>query len=110
LKNEIYYDPLFNFGTNTNIDKSHKYGLEVSERWQVLDTFSVSAAYTYTRAIIDEEGSGFGDLEGKEVPGVPRHGVTLGATWNPWAGGTVNLSHVWRDSAYSISNFANDKS
>jgi hypothetical protein len=34
----------------------------------------------------------------------------VGATWNAWAGGTVNLSHAWRDSAYAISNFANDKS
>lgn len=108
LRNEIYYDPLLNFGTNTNIDKSHKYGLEVSERWQVMDTLALSVAYTYTRSIIDEESSSLGDLKGKQVPGVPRHGVTLGATWNAWNGGTVNLSHAWRDSTYAISNFAND--
>lgn len=108
LKNEIYYDPMA--GNNTNLDKSHKYGLEISDRWQVLDTLALSVAYTYTRAIIDDEVSGLGDLDGKEVPGVPRHGITVGATWNAWTGGTVNLNHAWRDSAYSISNFANDKS
>jgi iron complex outermembrane recepter protein len=116
LKNEIYYDPnttapgAFFAGVNSNIDKSHKYGLEVSDRWQALESLSLSASYTYTRSIIDEENSGGGAFNGNEVPGVPRHGLTLGATYQPWTGGTVNLSHAWRDSAYSISNFQNDKS
>ena len=108
LKDEIYYDPLT--WSNTNIDKSHKYGLEISERWQALDNLSLSVAYTYTRSIIDEENSGFGDLNGKELPGVPRHGVTLGASYQPWINGNINLTHAWRDSAYSTSNFSNDKS
>src|SRR5690606_7651251 len=55
LKNEIYYDPnttapgAFFAGVNSNIDKSHKYGLEVSDRWQMLESLSLSASYTYTR-------------------------------------------------------------
>ena len=101
------YDP--GLGENSNIDKSHKYGLEVSDRWQMLESLSLSASYTYTRSIIDSEDSGGGAFDGNEIPGVPRHGVTLGATWQPWTGGTVNLNHAWRDSAYSISNFQNDK-
>lgn len=107
LKNEIYVDPTT--FDNRNIDKSHKYGLEVSDRWQALDSLSLSIAYTYTRAIVDEEQLAGGAANGKELPGVPRHGVNLGATWQPWAGGTVNMTHAWRDSAYSISNFQNDK-
>jgi iron complex outermembrane receptor protein len=107
LKNEIYADPLT--FSNTNIDKSHKYGLEVSDRWQVLESLSFNASYTYTRAIIDNEDSGGGAFDGKEVPGVPRNAVTLGATWQPWAGGTLNVNHAWRDSSYAISNFANNQ-
>ncbi|MDE2599559.1 MAG: TonB-dependent receptor [Rhodocyclaceae bacterium] len=110
LKNEIYYDTQLNFGTNTNIDKSHKYGLEISDRWQAFDNLSLYASYTYTRAIIDEENSGAGSLAGKDLPGVPRHGVNLSAMYQPWAGGTLTLTHAWRDSAYAISNFSNDNS
>ena len=106
LKNEIYYDP--GLGENSNVDKSHKYGLEISDRWQAFDKLSLFASYTYTRAIIDEEAAGGDSFNGKEVPGVPRHGVTLGATYQAWAGGTVNLNHAWRDSSYAISNFQND--
>ena len=108
LTDEIYYDP-FAF-SNSNIDKSHKYGLEVSDRWQILDKLALSVAYTYTRSIIDQEDAGAGAYDGKEIPGVPRHGVTLGANWQAWAGGSINLTHTWRDSSYAISNFSNDNS
>jgi iron complex outermembrane receptor protein len=107
LKNEIYFDPFV--GENSNIDKSHKYGLEVSDRWQALANLSLYASYTYTQAIIDHEDSGAGAFDGKDVPGVPRNGVTLGATWQPWTDGTLNATYAWRDSAYAISNFQNDQ-
>ena len=114
LKNEIYFDPntvppgAFFAGVNSNIDKSHKYGFELSDRWQVFEKLALSIAYTYTRSIIDKEDSGGGMYDGNELPGVPRHGVNLGATYQPWAGGTLNLNHAWRDSSYAISNFQND--
>jgi iron complex outermembrane receptor protein len=106
LKNEVYLDPATFL--NTNIDKSHKYGLEISDRWQALEKLSLSIAYTYTRAIVDSEDLATLSADGKHLPGVPRHGLTLAANYQPWAGGTVNLTHAWRDSAYSISNFQND--
>lgn len=115
LKNEIYYDPItmppgaFFAGVNSNIDKSHKYGLELSDRWQAFDTLSLFASYTYTRAIIDNEDSGGGAFNGKTVPGVPRHGVTLGLNWQPWTGGNLNLNHVWRDSSYAFNNLVNTR-
>lgn len=105
LKNEIYYDPII--GENSNIDKSHKYGLEVSDRWQALASLNLYVSYTYTRAIIDSEGTGAGSFDGKDLPGVPRNGVNLGATWQPWTNGTLNVNHAWRDSAYAFSNFDN---
>ena len=106
LRDEIYVDSLT--FTNTNIDKSHKYGLEVQDRWQVLDNLSLSVMYAYTRALIDKETTASGAVDGNELPGVPRHGVTLGMVWNPWANGTVNLNHVWRDSAYAVNDMGND--
>ena len=107
LKNEIYLDPLT--WENLNIDKSHKYGLEVSDRWQALENLSLTIAYTYTRAIVDEEQLAAVSADGKELPGVPRHGITFGVNYQPWSGGSINLTHAWRDSAYAVSNFGNDK-
>lgn len=107
LKNEFYYDPLTY--TNTNLDKSHKYGVELQDRWQVLDSLSISALYSYTQARIDTEVTSDGTvLSGKDVPGVPRNAVTLGATWQPWANGTFNLNQVWRDSAYAVNDLSNN--
>jgi iron complex outermembrane recepter protein len=105
LRNEIYVDPL-SF-VNTNIDKSHKYGLELQDRWQVRDDLSLSAMYSYTRAIIDKETTASGAVDGNELPGVPRHGVTLGMIWKPWTNATLNVNHVWRDSAYAINDMDN---
>ncbi|HTJ97557.1 MAG TPA: TonB-dependent receptor, partial [Rhodocyclaceae bacterium] len=100
LKNEIYYD----LTSNTNIDKSHKYGLELQDRWQVRDNLNLSALYSYTRAKIDDEGS----ISGKELPGVPRHSATFGATYKPWETATFNFNHVWRSSAYAINDLSNN--
>lgn len=102
LDNEIYLDP-FTFN-NTNIDKSHKSGLELQDRWQVRDSLSLALRYTYTRAVIDTEGT----LSGKAMPGVPRHGVTLGVNYKPWESATLNLNHVWRDSAYAMNDLSNN--
>jgi len=104
LHDEIYFDPFANggFGANTNIDKSHKYGFELSERWQMTDTFALSALYNYTQALIDD-----GSYAGKELPGVPHNTATLGANWQPWANGTLNVTQTWRDSSYAISDFTN---
>ena len=102
LDNEIYLDPVSN--NNTNIDKSHKSGLELQNRWQVRDNLNLALSYTYTRAIIDTEGN----LSGKEMPGVPRHGVTAGVNYKPWETATINVNHVWRDSAYAMNDLSNN--
>lgn len=100
LHDEIYFDPFT--GINTNLERSHKYGFELSDRWQVTDTFALSTLYNYTQALIDD-----GSYSGKELPGVPRNTATLGANWQPWANGTLNLTQTWRSSSYAISDFNN---
>lgn len=106
LKNEIYFNPATY--VNTNIDESHKYGLELQDNWRVGADINLSASYTYTRAIIDHEADGFGGTyDGKNLPGVPRHGVTLSMQYDWTKHSTFNLSHVWRSSAYAAEDFAN---
>lgn len=111
LKNEIYY---FNSGSwllpsfNTNIDKSHKYGLELQDTWQLTPALSAALNYTWTRAIIDRENEGDGAYNGKELPGVPRHGVVLGLNVKVSEPGNLHLSHTWRSKTWAEADFAND--
>lgn len=104
LQNEIYLNPFF---INTNIDDSHKYGLELQDHWRITDRLNASLIYTYTRAIIDRESDLGGALEGKNLPGVPKHGVNAGINWAFYDNANLNLSHVWRSTAYSANDFVN---
>jgi len=106
LDHEIYLDPISY--KNTNLDKTHKYGLELQDIWRVSEPFSVNLNYAYTRAIIDRENEGGGAYDGKDLPGVPKHGVTLGLAYQLFPASSVNLSHTWRSSAYAIEDFANN--
>lgn len=106
LKNEIYYDKLT--FTNTNIDQSHKYGLELQDSWRARPDLSLSANYTYTRAIIDQENNGGGAYNGKDLPGVPRHGVVLGLGYDLTEKSVLNLTQTWRSTAYAAEDFANN--
>lgn len=105
LKNEIFFDPLT--FTNTNIDRSHKYGLELQDSLRVGSDLSLSANYTYTRAIIDHEINGGGAFNGKDLPGVPRHGLILGLGYNLTGKSALNLNQTWRSTAYAAEDFAN---
>lgn len=107
LKNEIYLVPDGSY-KNTNIDQSHKYGLELQDNWRVRPDLSLSANYTYTRAIIDRENDGGGAYNGKDLPGVPRHGVVLGLGYDLSEKSALNISHVWRSTAYAADDFANN--
>lgn len=109
LDNEIYYYSTGPWsGVNTNIDKSHKYGLDLQDSWRISRDFQVSVNYAYTRAIIDQENNGGGAYNGKDLPGVPRHGVVLGLGYNMNEKSAVNLTHTWRSTAYAANDFAND--
>ncbi|MEW5769370.1 MAG: TonB-dependent receptor [Pseudomonadota bacterium] len=110
LKNEIYYYSTGNWATsyNTNIDKSHKYGLEMQDTWRISEVLSGSLNYTYTRAIIDREDSGGGSYNGKDLPGVSRHGVVLGLAYSPSKNASLNLTHAWRSTAWAAEDFDNN--
>lgn len=106
LHDEIYFDPLS--GLNGNLDQSHKYGLELQDRWQVTPRNQLSVNYTWTRANIDREVQGGSHFSGQQVPGVPRHNLTLGWHLRVADKGDLQLSHTWRSSHWAIGNFSND--
>jgi iron complex outermembrane receptor protein len=109
LNHEIYYYDTGSFLTsyNTNLDKSHKYGLELQDTWKATDTLTASLNYAYTRAIIDqaEQNSAY---DGKDLPGVPHNSVTLGLGWQATSASHLQLTQSWRSETYAADDFAND--
>ena len=105
LKNEIYYESV-SF-KNTNIDKSHKYGIEIFNKYLINKDLFTSVNYSYIIAKIDEENEGAGAFDGKDLPGVSKHNVTvnLGYEFNKIKG---LVSHTYRSSAYSANDFKNN--
>lgn len=105
LRNEIYFDP-FNF-VNTNIDDSHKYGLELQAQHRFNEQLSGRLNYAYTQAIIDREDSGGGAYDGKDLPGVSPHSLSLGLRWRIDGRSDLNLSHSYRSETFAAEDFAN---
>ena len=111
LDHEIYYFQTGPWsGYNTNLDQTHKYGLELQDTWRAMETLTARLNYSWTRAVIDRENEGGGAFNGKDLPGVPRHGVVLGLTWQASPAVSLDLNHAWRSSAYAANDFANSAS
>ena len=105
LHNEIYYNSAT--FTNTNIDKSHKFGLEIQDYFHFNNQLSTSLIYNYTRAIIDQENDGAGDFNGKNLPGVPKQTVVANLNYKFLEHTDLNLNHSWRSGAYAYNDFSN---
>ena len=109
LKNEIFYNPtLGSFGTNTNIDQSHKYGLELQDFFKINDQLSAGIIYNYTRAIIDSEDDGTVAIKNKDLSGVPKHTVVANLNYMFLQGASINLNHTWRAKAYAFNDLQNN--
>lgn len=106
LKDEIFFNALT--FTNTNIDASHKYGLELQDHFSFTDDLSAGLIYTYTRAIIDRERDFAGAINGNDLPGVPRHAITANLNYKFLEAGNINLSHSWRESTYAFNDLSNN--
>lgn len=110
LHDEIYLVPTFIDPTykNTNLDQSHKYGLELQDHFKLNDQLSTSLIYNYTRAIIDKENEGAGTFNGKDLPGVPKHTIVANLNYKFFDHASFNLNHTWRSKAYAFNDFQNN--
>ena len=106
LKDEIYLVPVI--FKNTNIDSSHKYGLEVQDYFKFNEVVNTSLIYSYTRAKIDRENDGAGAFNGKDLPGVPKHTVVANLNYQFLEHANLNLNHTWRSEAYAFNDFENN--
>ncbi|MBA3696401.1 MAG: TonB-dependent receptor [Methylotenera sp.] len=106
LSKEIYFNP-FTF-TNTNIDDSHKYGLELQDSFTFSKQLSTSFIYNYTRSIIDREKDFGSAINGNDLPGVPKHTVVANMNYKFLDHANFNLNHTWRARAYAYNDFQNN--
>lgn len=110
LQNEIYYysDPFWINSKNTNIDQSHKYGLDIYDQWIITDQFSLTANYNYVQAIIDTEYQNGEVYDGNKLPGVSNHNIKATLSYLPNANTTIALTQMYRSSAYAQEDFNNN--
>ncbi|WP_324171892.1 TonB-dependent receptor plug domain-containing protein [Sulfurimonas sp.] len=109
LQNEIYYQPLLSStNKNTNIDKSHKYGLDLYDMWLISSKWSLALNYNYIQAIIDEEKEGGFDYAGKHLPGVSDHNAKITIGFMPDDFSTIALTQIYRSETYAANDFNNN--
>lgn len=108
LRDEIYYSPSVGaFGANVNLDRSHKYGLELQHFWKPTDQLTTNLNYSFVHASIDESAIDGGSFNGKNLPGVPRHTVIASAQYSITPQADLTVSQLWRDRAYAANDFTN---
>jgi iron complex outermembrane receptor protein len=106
LDGEIYFNPAT--FTNTNIDDSHKYGLEVQDYFKLNKQLSASVIYNYTRAIIDKETVLGFSVKNKDLPAAPKHTVVANVNYKFLNHASLNLNHTWRSKSYVFNDFLNN--
>jgi iron complex outermembrane receptor protein len=79
LNNEIHYNALT--FTNMNLSPTTRYGLELEGMHHYGETLDVRAAYTYAVAKFREGIYGGVDVTGNNIPLVPKHHISVSASW-----------------------------
>ncbi|MDX4061736.1 TonB-dependent receptor [Aliarcobacter skirrowii] len=105
LKKEMHTNPIT--WESTNIDKSHKYGLEIYDKFLINDKLFTSLNYSYIVAKIDDNKINL-TYNDKILPGVSKHNLTLSLGYSPIKNFETILSHTYKSSAYAYNDFENN--
>jgi len=108
LKDEIYYYNNNGVRKNTNIDKSHKYGFDLYDKYIINKEFNIMLNYNYVQAIIDDEKENGDDYSGNKLPGVSDHNAKATLSYLPTQYATISLTQVYRSETYAAQDFDND--
>ncbi len=110
LRDEIYYyaDPTYLNSKNTNIDKSHKYGLDVYDKYLFSSFWNIALNYNYVQALIDKEGENGDDYAGNHLPGVSNHNAKVTLGYLPNGHAAFALTQIYRSEAYAADDFKNN--
>ena len=113
LKNEIYLckgasaSECGTYGDNTNLDKSHKYGLELQNKYNVNSKLSTNVNYAYTVAKIDSEDKGSGAFNGKTHPMTSKHNISVSAMFSLNDKANMTLTQKYRSKGFASEDFSN---
>ena len=102
IDDEIYYDSAS--WTNTNLDKTKKYGLEIYDRYNIRYNLFTTINYSYINTEIRENAND-PSIVGNGIPGVSKHNLKLSLGYKPTHRISLLLSHTYRSKAYAMSDF-----
>jgi len=108
LKDEIYYysDPAFIASKNTNIDKSHKWGFDIYDKFS-FGKFNAMLNYNFVVAKIDDEVENGEKFSSKTLPGVSKHNIKATLEYEVLADTHLSFTQIYRSKAYAFNDFSN---
>ena len=105
IKNEMYYYK--DGGRNTNLDKSHKQGLEIQNKYVLSPKWSTDINYAYTIAKIDQENEASGAYNGKTNPMTSKHNISASVIYSFNDNANMMLTQKYRSKAFAEEDYAN---
>jgi len=95
------------YGDNLNLDKSHKQGLELQNKYVFSPKWSTSLNYAYTIAKIDSDDKGAGSLNGKTNPMTSKHNISASVIYSLSNKTNMTLTQKYRSEAFAEEDYAN---
>jgi iron complex outermembrane receptor protein len=95
------------FGENLNLDKSHKQGLELQNKYVFSPKWSTDLNYAYTIAKIDSDDKGNGALNGKTNPMTSKHNISASVIYSFNDNANMMLTQKYRSKAFAEEDYAN---
>ena len=103
MQDEIIYDPLVGlFGSNVNLPKNRRMGLDFSIDWEITDSIRSGISYEYVKATFEE-----GNYAGSRVPLVPESLLRLYIELHPVDSLWLNLGGSYVGESFRGSDFSN---
>ena len=104
VSNEMFYNSAtYN---NTNLDESHKQGLELQNLFAVSPKWSTNVNYAYTNAIIDKEADNSA-FNGKTNPMTSKHNISASVIYGLSDNASITLTQKYRSSAFAEEDYTN---
>ena len=103
ISNEMY---LISAYENTNLDKSHKQGLELQNLYKVNPKLSTNVNYAYTDAVIDEEADNT-LMNGKTNPMTSKHNISASVIYTFSDNLSITLTQKYRSNAFAEEDYTN---
>ncbi len=95
------------YGDNLNLDKSHKQGLELQNKYVFSPKWSTGLNYAYTIAKIDSDDKGAGALNGKTNPMTSKHNISASIIYSLSNKTNMTLTQKYRSEAFAEEDYAN---